>query len=331
MSQADHGAIFSDVIETTVDGFPATVVTATTDQSIDGGLGCQADGLAAEDCFGLQPDLSLRLAVVEVGDQPLLIWVRDIRGVDAEYDTFDAMLSSLHFGEPADISDRPAASTSETLAVDGIRGCAPACVTGLSAPGPLPAGEFTTTYFLDGHLGLTFESGWASAEDQGVEFNAFPEGESDINRVLFWSDLIPVGPDGNVVDGIPNTTAGFLEWLAGRPGVELSQPTPATIGAAQIPALTVDMSVADDADNEDPGCPVDACIMPFTWVNAGPNVFCGTAQPWILRMYVSDVVYGGEQHTITVAIEASDQATLEAFLPRAERLIASATAPLEPA
>ena len=107
MSQTDHGAIFSDVVETTIDGLPATVVTATTDQSIDGGLGCQADGLAAEDCFGLQPDLSLRLAVVEVGDQPLLIWVRDIRGVDAEYDTFDAMLSSLHFGEPADIS-RPA-------------------------------------------------------------------------------------------------------------------------------------------------------------------------------------------------------------------------------
>ena len=115
MSQADHGAIFSDVSETTVDGFPATVVTATTDQSINGGLGCQADGLAAEDCFGLQPELSLRLAVVEVGDQPVLIWVRDIRGVDAEYDTFDAMLSSLQFGEPADISDRPAASTSEVV------------------------------------------------------------------------------------------------------------------------------------------------------------------------------------------------------------------------
>ena len=115
MSQAEHGAIFSDVVETTIDGLPATVVTATTDHSIDGGLGCQAEGLAAEDCFGLQPDLSLRLAVVEVGDHPLLIWVRDINGVDAEYDTFDAMLSSLQFGEPADISDQPAASTSEVV------------------------------------------------------------------------------------------------------------------------------------------------------------------------------------------------------------------------
>ena len=117
LSQTDHGATFSDVVETTIDGLPATVVTATTDQSIDGGLGCQADGLTAEDCFGLQPDLSLRLAVVEVGDQPLLIWVRDIRGVDAEYDTFDTMLSSLRFGEPADIADQPAASSSEVAEV----------------------------------------------------------------------------------------------------------------------------------------------------------------------------------------------------------------------
>ena len=48
-------------------------------------------------------------------------------------------------------------------------------------------------------------------------------------------------------------------------------------------------------------------------------------------MYVSDVVYGGEQHTITIAIEASDRATLDTFLPAAQRLIVSATAPLEPA
>jgi hypothetical protein len=35
--------------------------------------------------------------VIEVGDRPLLIWVRAIGDVDAEYDTFDTMLTSLHF------------------------------------------------------------------------------------------------------------------------------------------------------------------------------------------------------------------------------------------
>lgn len=116
LSQAEHGARFSDIVETTVDGLPATIVTATVEQSLDGGLGCQADGLEAADCYGLQPNLSLRLAVIEVGDQPLLIWVRDIRGVNAEYDTFDAMLASLRFRESTDDSDQPAASVETTAA-----------------------------------------------------------------------------------------------------------------------------------------------------------------------------------------------------------------------
>ncbi|MGH9136951.1 MAG: TRAP transporter substrate-binding protein [Acidimicrobiales bacterium] len=124
-SQADHGAIFEDVVETTVDGHPATVLTATVADSLDGGLGCQAEDLGAEDCFGLQPDLSLRLAVIEVGDQPLLIWVRDIRGVEAEYDTFDAMLASLQFLEPADAGEPsvdtiPTASTESAEDATGI-------------------------------------------------------------------------------------------------------------------------------------------------------------------------------------------------------------------
>ena len=48
-----------------------------------------------------------------------------------------------------------------------------------------------------------------------------------------------------------------------------------------------------------------------------------------MRMYVSDVVYGGEPHTFTIAIEAQDQATLDKFAPAADRLIATATAPFE--
>ena len=109
-SQADYGATFDDVVETTIDGLPATVVTATTDRGLDGSLGCQAEGLIAADCYGLQSDFTLRLAVVEVGDQPLLIWVRDIGGVEAEYDTFDEMLASLHF-RPTTETSAPPAST----------------------------------------------------------------------------------------------------------------------------------------------------------------------------------------------------------------------------
>ena len=57
--------------------------------------------MAAEDCFGLQPDLILRLAVIETDAGPLLVWVRDIRPADdreIDYESFDDMLASLRFG-----------------------------------------------------------------------------------------------------------------------------------------------------------------------------------------------------------------------------------------
>jgi hypothetical protein len=100
LAQSDDGVDFADVTETTVDGRPASVFTATTDTSLDGSIGCQEEDLAAEDCFGFQPELVLHAAVIDTGTQPLIIWVRDIRGAgdgSPEYDTFDAMLASLRF------------------------------------------------------------------------------------------------------------------------------------------------------------------------------------------------------------------------------------------
>jgi len=140
LAQTDYGANFSDVTEMTIGGVPATVITGTTASGIDGGLGCQSDVLPASECFGVQPGYLLRLAVVEVGDQLLLIWQRDPNPSEPDYDPFDAMLASLVF---------PGVGDSEA---DAIRGCVPGCITGFSSPGPLPEGEFTTTYFLNGDL-----------------------------------------------------------------------------------------------------------------------------------------------------------------------------------
>ena len=40
LAQTDHGAHFADQTQTTVGGKPATIVTATVDNSLDGSLGC---------------------------------------------------------------------------------------------------------------------------------------------------------------------------------------------------------------------------------------------------------------------------------------------------
>ena len=75
-----YGVKYSDVTKITVDGHPATLmsVTSTNDSGLlDGSLGCPTVGAdQGEGCFGFQPDLSIRIAVIPVGNSTLLAWAR---------------------------------------------------------------------------------------------------------------------------------------------------------------------------------------------------------------------------------------------------------------
>ncbi|MEU6260303.1 hypothetical protein [Streptomyces sp. NPDC047043] len=101
--QAEYHAKWRDKVETTVGGRPATLMTATTDWSLDGSLGCPTTGGdAAEDCYGLQPEYSLRVAVIDIGDRiPLVSWttvnIDQQRDTSAAFARFEAMLRSLRF------------------------------------------------------------------------------------------------------------------------------------------------------------------------------------------------------------------------------------------
>jgi hypothetical protein len=97
-----YGATFSDVVKTTVDGHPATMMSVTTDASegIDGAIGCPAtDSDQAEGCFGVEPDLILRIAVIPVGKTTLLAWERTAKdSPDQAYiASFEKMLQSVRF------------------------------------------------------------------------------------------------------------------------------------------------------------------------------------------------------------------------------------------
>ena len=87
----------------TVDGHPATLMSATTTTGpglLNGSLGCPAVGAdQAEGCFGVQPDLSLRIAVIPVGNSTLLAWARTSRASpDAAFVAmFETMLKSVRF------------------------------------------------------------------------------------------------------------------------------------------------------------------------------------------------------------------------------------------
>lgn len=101
LTQTEHGGQLTDRVETTVDGHPATVMTAGSDKPLDGSLGCPDTGISPSDCFGLQPDLILRLAVVRTDRGPLLIWLRNQVSADPDMATeaqhFIQLLSGVHF------------------------------------------------------------------------------------------------------------------------------------------------------------------------------------------------------------------------------------------
>jgi hypothetical protein len=233
----------------------------------------------------------------------------------------------------------PALSTSASTepTPTEIRGCVPECSVEFQDPGVIGPGPYTTFGFLDGQLTVTYPSAWESHEDQGVEFSSAPKGKWDVHRVLFWDDILPwvadfKHPYGHKVPDIPNTAAGWLDWLQANAALRLSEPRSTTIGQMKLPATYVDIEIAPDAPNEDPYCEKldTVCVALLSWPNAGGNIYSFGA-PAVLRLYLSDVTYGGEAHLLAVAVEGQSTADLRLFLPEAKLVVASAEAPIEAA
>jgi hypothetical protein len=99
--QTKDGAELSKGTKITVDGHPATLMNVTTSRPegfLDGSLGCPEPGAdRADGCFGPQPYLILRLAVIDVGDTTLLAWARmNKNNPDPAFVAmFEQMLSSV--------------------------------------------------------------------------------------------------------------------------------------------------------------------------------------------------------------------------------------------
>ena len=123
LGQSEDGATFSDQSETTVDGLPATLLTATVEDALDGSLGCPADNVAADECYGLQPDLTVRMAVIDAGDSTLLAWLRhsgteEDGDATGEFAAFEDMLASVSFRDESPVTTETPASVATAL--DGV-------------------------------------------------------------------------------------------------------------------------------------------------------------------------------------------------------------------
>lgn len=222
-------------------------------------------------------------------------------------------------GTPGSRTTATTSAVSASPSESEIRGCVPACSTGFSDPGPIGPGPYTTAAFLDGQLTVTYPSRWESHEDQGVEFSSSPAGKWDVHRVLFWDDILPWDPRGHVVTSVHNTAAGWVEWLSSNPIVTVTSPRHATITRMRLPATYVDVADA-------PGGTRFPDVI--TWPNAGGNVY-GIGGDFVFRLYLAEITYGGRDHLLAVAVEGQDSEDLNAFLPEAKKLIASADAPIE--
>ena len=72
----------------------------TAPDLLSGSLGCPKVGAdPSEGCFGFQPELSLRIAVIPVGNSTLLAWARtsNPNPDKAFFAMFETMLNSVRF------------------------------------------------------------------------------------------------------------------------------------------------------------------------------------------------------------------------------------------
>ena len=100
-----HGVKLSHVVKITVDGHPATLMTATLDAAagphgfFDGTIGCSDPADYQEACYGFDPEYLARFAVIPVGNTTLLAWARTSRAHpdEAFFAMFERMLNSVRF------------------------------------------------------------------------------------------------------------------------------------------------------------------------------------------------------------------------------------------
>jgi hypothetical protein len=210
--------------------------------------------------------------------------------------------------------------------------------TDLVVPGDIPEGVYDTVWFFGGEMRMTFfDAGWTSREDSTGEFAVSPLSDPDAEDILFWEDVYPVEPPGGAdtwhssdkvepIKGVPPTAAGLLDWMTSSSQLEVSKPTAGAIG--DLPATVVDVTVADDAVNEDPNCPVRACVL-FLGFPQWDGVWGIAGGP--ARFYLSDVTYGGRDHLFVAAIYPEDPADMKTLSEAAERLIATVRVAADPA
>ena len=127
--------------------------------------------------------------------------------------------------------------------------------------GPIEAGTYETDLFTP-TLRYTVPAGWSNFEDMAGNFLLIPPGGSLAGIGDGSSDYIGVYSGVGIADddcdeveeeGVGQTAVAMAEELVGRPGLEVTEPRPVTIGGRS--GLTIDIALDEDWDTP---CPYSA-------------------------------------------------------------------------
>lgn len=239
----------------------------------------------------------------------------------------EAQDQSSPTGTSGGTSTADGTTASEVPVPDPIEGCVPVCnPPGLVGPRSVPMGPYETQWFFGGEMVVTLEEPWSLHEDSTGEFALILRSTPE-NAVFFWEDVYPVRNEKRV-RGVPLTAEGLLHWMQDDPRLEVSDPQPGRIG--DLPATVEDVTVSNQATNEDPDCPSDACVLFLSFPQWGGEAW-GIAKPQVQRFYLSDVTYGDTTHLFVAVVYPDDPNDMKTFLPHGEDLLATVQVPATPA
>ena len=134
----------------------------------------------------------------------------------------------------------------------------------------LPPGtyELTGEFALLRGLRVTVPGGWSSAEQDAGEFELHQpldsRNKSDINfEIKFWRDLVPVKNGRAEQSSAPPSADELVSFLLADPPLEVAEGPKrsfALASGAAVEARSLRVTIADNAANELPDCPAEACV-----------------------------------------------------------------------
>ncbi|MGI8703460.1 MAG: hypothetical protein ACR2JZ_02985 [Candidatus Limnocylindrales bacterium] len=216
----------------------------------------------------------------------------------------------------AEATEAPSSDTA-TLLASGCGGVAPCA---------LRPGTYVTGGQWPFMRGLKFAipaDGWTSTFHALGELALQPPGFDDYG-VFLAKDPVAVPGHRKLATDTDGTAAGLAAWIARHPDLTVSDPEQTTIGDG-IEATTVAVSVAPDAETDDPECPTRACV-DFIQSKHHEHAL-GLAQGQYVRLYFADIGTASALHMLSVNLYAGSEEELVALTEVAQPVVDSLVPP----